>query len=281
MDLSSLEICQPGIRHLPNVNTVADLQTTSLAQEQLCDSPWLMFHRKLQGMTTETLLGPRAISLTHPVSKQARPKQLFPGPNPQPVLYSPFHNAFDATSHFYLLGVSSSSTALMNTIINWFSSCLSRCFFSASFFFAQIHFSVQLPHSSFLGFLLLLPTLPFRVSWRLTIICTSSEPLCQKAGSREAAAAAAITWPYGGLLLKRWNHTHMFRQDHCSGVLVRFLQTELQRNLFFLWVYSNQVSPFHPYSSTAVFSWHCQLFLSCRRILLELHTKPCTSLTAL
>lgn len=42
---------------------------------------------------------------------------------------------FDATSHFYLLGLSSSSTALMNMIINWFSSYLSRCFFSASFFF--------------------------------------------------------------------------------------------------------------------------------------------------
>lgn len=243
MDISSLEICQRGIGNLPNVSTVADLQTTSLAQEQLCDSPWSMFHRKLQGMTTETLLGPRAISLTHPVSKQAKPKQLFPGPNPQPVLYSPFHNAFDATSHFYLLGLSSSSTALMNMIINWFSSYLSCCFFSASFFFfSQINFSVQLPHSSFLGFLLLLPTLPFRVSWRLTIICTSSEPLCQKAGSREAAAAAAITWPYGGLLLKRWNHTHIFRQDHCSGVLVIFLLTELQRNLFFMGILKSGIS---------------------------------------
>lgn len=72
MDLSSLEICQRGIRTLPNTNTVADLQTTVLAQEPLCDSPWLMFCRKLQGMTTETLFAPRAISLTHPVSKQAR-----------------------------------------------------------------------------------------------------------------------------------------------------------------------------------------------------------------
>lgn len=149
MDLSSLEICQRGIGNLPNVSTVADLQTTSLAQEQLCDSPWSMFHRKLQGMTTETLLGPRAISLTHPVSKQAKPKQLFPGPNPQPVLYSPFYNAFDATSHFYLLGLSSSSTALMNMIINWFSSYLSHCFFSASFFFFPNQFFSATPTQFF------------------------------------------------------------------------------------------------------------------------------------
>lgn len=77
MDLSSLEICQRGIRNLPNVSTVSDMQPTSLAQEQLGDSPWLIFGRKLQGMTTETLLGPRATSLTQPVPEQARPKQLF------------------------------------------------------------------------------------------------------------------------------------------------------------------------------------------------------------
>ena len=103
--------------------------------------------------------------------------------------------------------------------------------------------------------------------------------LCRKAGSREAAAAA-ITWPYGGLLLRQWNQRDMFRQGHFPGALVIFLLAELHTN-HFLWVYTNQVSPFYAYSGIAALCWYFQLFLSCTGILLELHTKPCKSLSVL
>lgn len=153
------------------------------------------------------------------------------------------------------------------------------------FFPPRSIFSVQLPRGSFLGFLLLLllllPTLPSRVSWRLTLICTSPEPLCRKAGSRGAAGAAAITWPDGGLLQRLWNQRNVFRQDHFSGVLVIFLLAELHTSNFFLWVYTNQVSPFYAYSGFAAFCWHFQLFLSCTGILLVLRKSPCKSLSTL
>lgn len=86
--------------------------------------------------------------------------------------------------------------------------------------------------------------------------------LRRKAGSREAAAAAAITWPSGGLLLRQWNQRNVFGQDHFSGVLVIFVLAELHAN-HFLWVYTNQVSPFYAYSGIAGFCWYFQLFLSC------------------
>lgn len=140
MDLSSLEICQQGIRNLPNVNTVADLQTTVWPRNSCVTAHDWCSAGNYRGWPQRLCLALRpypspiqfpsrlgqnsSLDVTNSSSLAQPPSQFFP-----------FHTAFDATSHFYLLGLSSSSTALMNMIINWFSSYLSHCFFNASLFF--------------------------------------------------------------------------------------------------------------------------------------------------
>lgn len=241
MDLSSLEICHWGIRNLPNVNTVADPWTTRnscVTAHDWCSAG------NYRGWPQRPCLALRPYP--SPIQFPSRPgqnssfgcyQQLFPGPTPQPVLHSPFHTALDATSHFYLLGLSSSSTAPMNTIINWFSSYLSRCFFSASFFFffCPNPFFTVTPTQFFSW---LPPPLAYSTFQSLMTFNNHLYEL------RAFVPESWITWSSSSssnhmaiwrASTKAMKYRNMFRQDHCSGVLVIFLLTELHRSNF-LWV---------------------------------------------
>lgn len=252
MDLSSLEICQRGIRNLPNVSTVSDVQPTSLAQEQLGDSPWLIFGRKLQGMTTETLLGPRATSLTQPVPEQARPKQLFgmsptalpwPKPPASSSLFFPYclwcHQPFLSSWSLFLLH--SSYEHDHQLIFLPTSPIASSALHFYYFFFPNPFFSAT-PTQFFSWLPPPLAYSTFQSLMTLNNHLYELRAFVPGAASREAAAAAAITWPYGGLLPRQWNHRNVFRQDHCLGILVIFLQIELHGNIFFTSILKSSIS---------------------------------------
>lgn len=183
------------------------------------------------------------------------PKLLFlellialPGPNPQAVR-SPYyfwcHQPFLSSCSLILLHCSYKHDPQLIFFLPFKS--LLQCFNFFIFFRPNPFFSAT-PTQCFSW---LPPPPPLAYSTFQSLMTFNNhlyEPaaLCRKAGSREAAAAAAaaITWPYRGLLLRQWNQRNMFRQDHFSGVLAIFLLAELHAN-HFLWVCTNEVSPFY------------------------------------
>jgi len=166
-------------------------------------------------MTTETLLGPRATSqpLIHPASMQPRHTQtaLFDATNNFTLaqaprwfftllsillLMPPAIFIFLISLPPLLLPRTRSSTDILPTP-PVASSVLQFFFFPNPFFSAT--------PTRFFSWLPPPPALAYSTFQSLmTFNSHLYEPaaLCRKAGSREAAAAA-ITWPYGGLLLRQ------------------------------------------------------------------------------
>lgn len=146
-----------------------------LRQGELRDRPWPTGCHGSPRVTTEALFGPRDISIAYPVSRHAghAGTALFTSSNkpflaqtPQPFISTLLSRLLLILSTIFISLLSLPPPLLLRTRSSIdFLPTYSVRFLNLFFFFLFFHplhffFPVQLPHASFLGVLLPLPTLP-------------------------------------------------------------------------------------------------------------------------